>query len=213
MYLSNYANERLQQCMVNKHFKETQNYYTSEGLQWENVDWNFEDATVTEMEMGMDMIDKEDNDVHSESASISSKNMVKQQCNYHFTIAHFFGEVNYDASGFKEKNISTIPGHYLNMFHASTLSILKTLFPETELLSVKLHKKPLSASAQFKVCIVKLEKCKSSKSFVFCAGCFKCNFADIGQRRMFSSYLLKGIVHSTSISHSMKLLIHELHEV
>lgn len=140
---------------MRKNFIEKQLEFVSEGLQWENIESEYGESTaLTNLEICMTALDHSNNDVQpgdDEVGNSSSKNMTKKE-NHQLKIGHYFGDVMYNAKSFREKNSTTIPHEYLQVFRSSSLSLLITLFPENEALAAKLQKKTLSISAQYKVC-------------------------------------------------------------
>ncbi|KAK9074189.1 hypothetical protein SSX86_006786 [Deinandra increscens subsp. villosa] len=117
--LINYADERLHQHFIRHLFKLEQEDYESEGIDWRKVEFVdnqgcldlFEEKTVGILST----LDETSND--SEAASLTFFNKLKQRLSSTlsfndekgvFRVHHYAGEVQYDSTGFLEKNRYTL---------------------------------------------------------------------------------------------------------
>jgi len=148
--LINYTNEALQQQFNRTTFKEEEQVYTSEGIDFEHVE--FIDNQVV-----LDLIDAkphgillmlDDEIIVPQGSESKFMNRVESQHmrnekfrtdtqrrltdSLNFEIVHYAGIVNYNAKGFLEKNKDTLFQDAYDLLSTSQHAVLVELFPEEE---------------------------------------------------------------------------------
>ncbi|KAL5477102.1 hypothetical protein EMCRGX_G023847 [Ephydatia muelleri] len=187
----NFCNEKLQQLFIELTLKSEQEEYTNEGIEWEPVEY-FNNKVicdlVEERHKGiLAVLDEEclrpgdvsDSTflaklmktvpkhkhliVHETSGYEGRKTIGRNQ----FRLLHYAGEVTYNIEGFVDKNNDLL---YRSLKEVASLSsdiILKEVFPESELFSMK---RPPTAGTQFRTSLNQLMEILKTKepSYVRC---------------------------------------------
>ncbi|MED6174092.1 hypothetical protein PIB30_065619 [Stylosanthes scabra] len=144
----NYANERLQQHLIRHLFKDEQEDYESDGIEWTKIDFKDNQECVNLFEKKphslLSLLDEESN--FSKASDLTFANKLKQHLGTNpcfkgergraFSVRHYEGEVLYDTNGFLEKNRNTMPSDSIQ-FLASCKCELLPLFSKTFDLSLK----------------------------------------------------------------------------
>ncbi|XP_037704774.1 unconventional myosin-VIIb [Choloepus didactylus] len=148
----NFANEHLQQFFVQHVFTMEQEEYRSEAITWDYIHFTDNRPTLDLLALKpmsiISLLDEESrfpqgtdatllqklNSIHANNkAFLQSKNIHDAR----FGIAHFAGEVYYQAEGFLEKNRDVLSTDILTLVHTSTNKFLREIFklenPETKL--------------------------------------------------------------------------------
>ncbi|XP_054579020.1 unconventional myosin-VIIb isoform X2 [Eptesicus fuscus] len=139
----NFANEHLQQFFVQHVFALEQEEYRSEGVAWDFVGYTDNRPTLDLLALKplsiISLLDEESrlpqgtdatmlqklNSVHANNkAFLQPKNIHDAR----FGIAHFAGEVYYQAEGFLEKNRDVLSADILTLVHSSRNKFLRELF-------------------------------------------------------------------------------------
>ncbi|XP_060520743.1 unconventional myosin-Va isoform X2 [Cylas formicarius] len=137
----NYANEKLQQQFNQHVFKLEQAEYIREGIEWKMIDFydNQPCIDLIEAKLGvLDLLDEECKMPRGTDASWTEKLYSKCAKYSHFaktrfgtsgfTINHFADRVEYESSGFLEKNRDTVIEEQINAVKASRNKLLRRLF-------------------------------------------------------------------------------------
>lgn len=146
----NYANEKLQQQFSMHVFKLEQDEYVKEGIEWTRIDFydNQPCIDLIEAKLGiLDLLDEECRMPKGTDSSwteklyskcISYKNFAKPRFGTSaFKIVHFADEVEYESSGFLEKNRDTVVEEQIDVVRNSANKLVKKLFnPKTDQLDV-----------------------------------------------------------------------------
>uniref|UniRef100_H0XC39 Unconventional myosin-VIIb n=1 Tax=Otolemur garnettii TaxID=30611 RepID=H0XC39_OTOGA len=148
----NFANEHLQQFFVQHVFTMEQEEYRSEGIAWDYIHYTDNRPTLDLLALKpvsiISLLDEESrfpqgtditmlqklNSVHANNkAFLQPKNIHDTR----FGIAHFAGEVYYQAEGFLEKNRDVLSTDILTLVHSSKNKFLREIF-NLELAETKL---------------------------------------------------------------------------
>uniref|UniRef100_A0A7N9CI20 Myosin motor domain-containing protein n=1 Tax=Macaca fascicularis TaxID=9541 RepID=A0A7N9CI20_MACFA len=170
----NFANEHLQQFFVQHVFAMEQEEYRSENISWDYIHYTDNRPTLDLLALKpmsvISLLDEESrfpqgtdltmlqklNSVHANNkAFLQPKNIHDAR----FGIAHFAGEVYYQAEGFLEKNRDVLSTDILTVVYSSKNKFLRELFnlesAETRLDS---NKRPSTLAGQFKQSLDQLMK-------------------------------------------------------
>ncbi|XP_055322935.1 unconventional myosin-Ia [Sitodiplosis mosellana] len=179
--VNNYCSEKLHQSFLQNVFKNQQEIYLKEGLDWNKIDF-FDNYAIC------DLIDKHSygilnllDEPHIKSDEAYSLRV--QQCcagnpNFlpednnmmrkSFQIRHFAGQVSYAASGFMEKNADKIPRYISTGFFQSKLPLMQSLFPEGN--PNRTHRHPASVSTNIQLQLQSLLSLMQDRKthYIFC---------------------------------------------
>ena len=160
----NYVNEKLQQIFIDLTLKSEQEEYAKEGIKWTPVEY-FNNEVVCKLIEGKVgifslMDDKcaqkeatDDQLVGAFASTLAPKSkqfeLPKRAAATVFTVKHYAGDVQYDASGFIEKNKDTLFNDLLMLMSGSKLKLVQELFEDTRSDAEK-RKRPPTAGTQFK---------------------------------------------------------------
>uniref|UniRef100_A0ABD2WEW9 Unconventional myosin-Va n=1 Tax=Trichogramma kaykai TaxID=54128 RepID=A0ABD2WEW9_9HYME len=142
----NYANEKLQQQFNQHVFKLEQEEYLKEEIEWTFIDFydNQPCIDLIETKLGiLDLLDEECRMPKGSDASWAEKLYAKCGKHKHFAkprfgtsaflVDHFADRVQYETSGFLEKNRDTVVEEQIDVLRNADNSLLKKLFsPEDE---------------------------------------------------------------------------------
>ncbi|KAH1174526.1 hypothetical protein KIL84_008517 [Mauremys mutica] len=140
----NYANEKLQQHFNLHVFKLEQEEYMKEEIPWTFIDFcdNQPCIDLIEAKLGiLDLLNEECKMPKGSDASWAQKLYDKHLHNSPhfqkpkmsteaFIVRHFAGKVEYQCSGFLEKNQDTVHAELIGLLRASKSALLAELFPE-----------------------------------------------------------------------------------
>ncbi|MBZ3889845.1 Unconventional myosin-VIIb, partial [Sciurus carolinensis] len=172
----NFANEHLQQFFVQHIFTMEQEEYRSENISWDYIHYTDNRPTLDLLALKpmsvISLLDEESrlpqgtditmlqklNSVHANNkAFLKPKNIHDAR----FGIAHFAGEVYYQAEGFLEKNRDVLSADILTLVHSSKNKFLREIFnlePAETKLGHDSIKRPSTLAAQFKQSLDQLMK-------------------------------------------------------
>lgn len=187
----NFCNEKLQQLFIELTLKSEQEEYMNEGIEWEPVEY-FNNKVicdlVEERHKGiLAVLDEEclrpgdvsDSTflaklmktvpkhkhlvVHETSGYEDRKTIGRNQ----FRLLHYAGEVTYNIEGFVDKNNDLLYRSLKEVVSLSSDIILKEVFPESELFSMK---RPPTAGTQFRTSLNQLMEILKTKepSYIRC---------------------------------------------
>eukprot|EP01041_Mallomonas_annulata_P002899 gene2899-5689_t len=141
----NYANEKLQQKFTRDVFRNVQEEYQTEGIQWELISFKDNDSVLDLIEGKLGVIaclNEECVMPRGSDPSFLSKvrsaaaahpsfvvNLVKRD---EFTVMHYAGRVSYSVNGFVDRNKDALPGGISQLLGTSSNPLLQTLFDSTE---------------------------------------------------------------------------------
>ena len=179
----NYANENLQQFFVKYIFKLEQEEYTSEGINWKNIEFvdnqNILDMIGLKPMSIMALINEETvfpkgsdstlvAKLHSTHGTKSIYIKPKYENSILFGIQHFAGNVFYDPNGFLEKNRDSFNMDLKELVMKSSNAFLVDLFSTDDTLDTT--KKSITLSLQFRNSLEALMKTllACQPSFVRC---------------------------------------------
>lgn len=179
----NYANENLQQFFVKYIFKLEQEEYTSEGINWQNIEFvdnqNILDMIGLKAMSVMALINEETvfpkgsdktlvEKLHSTHGTKSIYIKPKYENSVLFGIQHFAGSVFYDPNGFLEKNRDSFNMDLKELVLKSSNAFLVDLFSVDDDLDTT--KKSITLSLQFRNSLELLMKTLQAcqPSFVRC---------------------------------------------
>ncbi|KAK9511427.1 hypothetical protein O3M35_000087 [Rhynocoris fuscipes] len=141
----NYANEKLQQQFNLHVFKLEQTEYIKEGIEWKFIDFydNQSCIDLIESKLGvLDLLDEECKMPRGSDTSWAEKLYSKCTKSAHFVkprfgsssflIKHFADKVNYDVTGFLEKNKDTVLEEQVAVLRGSTNKLMRSLFTDSE---------------------------------------------------------------------------------
>ncbi|NXJ04154.1 MYO5B protein, partial [Odontophorus gujanensis] len=139
----NYANEKLQQLFNLHVFKLEQEEYVAEGIPWVFIDFcdNQPCIELIEGRLGvLDLLNEECKMPQGSDGSWAQKLYQTHLGSSHFqkpkrptdafVVCHFAGKVEYQCSGFVEKNRDTVPEELVGLLRASKSALLTELFLE-----------------------------------------------------------------------------------
>jgi len=160
----NYVNEKLQQIFIDLTLKSEQEEYAKEGITWTPVEY-FNNEVVCKLIEGKvgifslmddkcaqkDASDEQLVGAFSTTLAPKSKQfeLPKRAAATVFVVKHYAGDVQYDASGFIEKNKDTLFNDLLMLMAGSKLKLVQELF-EDERSDAEKRKRPPTAGTQFK---------------------------------------------------------------
>uniref|UniRef100_A0A8B9K5S6 Myosin-IIIb-like n=1 Tax=Astyanax mexicanus TaxID=7994 RepID=A0A8B9K5S6_ASTMX len=141
----NLANEQLQYFFNHHIFLMEQNEYKEEGIQWETITFKDNkpilDLFLTKPIGILSLLDEQSAFPQATDGNFVDKLNSKFKANPHFevvrshsplfTIVHYAGKVQYNASGFLEKNRDNIPANIRTLFINSVTPLLSVLFSAT----------------------------------------------------------------------------------
>lgn len=141
----NLANEQLQYFFNHHIFLMEQNEYKEEGIQWETITFKDNkpilDLFQTKPIGILSLLDEQSAFPQATDGNFVDKLNSKFKANPHFevvrshsplfTIVHYAGKVQYNASGFLEKNRDNIPANIRTLFINSVTPLLSVLFSAT----------------------------------------------------------------------------------
>ncbi|XP_031619986.1 unconventional myosin-Ia isoform X2 [Contarinia nasturtii] len=179
--VNNYCSERLHQSFLQNIFKNQQEIYLKEGLDWNKIDF-FDNYAIC------DLIDKtnygilnllDEPHIKSDEAFLlrvqqccagnpnflpEDNNMLRKS----FQIRHFAGQVSYSATGFMEKNADKVPRYISTGLFHSKLPLMQSLFPEGN--PNRTHRHPASISSNIQMQLQSLlSLIKDRKThYIFC---------------------------------------------
>ena len=143
----NFCNEKLQQFFNHHMFVLEQEEYVREGIEWEMVDFGMDlEATIQLMEKPMGLLaileeetlfpkasdksfeDKLKDNLLGKSAVFLKKQPGSRDKNAHFAIAHYAGVVNYNLTGWLDKNKDPLNDTVVDMLKKSENDLVVYLF-------------------------------------------------------------------------------------
>ncbi|MCJ8748671.1 hypothetical protein PDJAM_G00167450 [Pangasius djambal] len=144
----NFTNEKLQQFFNHHMFVLEQEEYKKEGIVWEFIDFGMDLAACIELiekPMGIFSI-LEEECMFPKATDTSFKNKLYEQhlgkCNAfqkprpakgkaeaHFSLVHYAGTVDYNISGWLDKNKDPLNESVVQLYQKSSLKLLSTLYP------------------------------------------------------------------------------------
>ncbi|XP_034168493.2 myosin-IIIb isoform X1 [Pangasianodon hypophthalmus] len=141
----NLANEQLQYFFNHHIFLMEQNEYKEEGIQWETITFKDNkpilDLFLTKPIGILSLLDEQSAFPQATDGNFVDKLNSKFKANPHFevvrshsplfTVVHYAGKVQYNASGFLEKNRDNIPANIRTLFINSVTPLLSVLFAAT----------------------------------------------------------------------------------
>ncbi|XP_055305869.1 unconventional myosin-Vb isoform X2 [Sitodiplosis mosellana] len=158
----NYANEKLQQQFNQHIFKLEQEQYLSEGIDWTMIDFYDNQPCIELIESKLGILDLLDEECRVPRGSDESwVGKLNEKCakykhferarfgNASFVIKHFSDTVQYQSTGFLEKNRDTISKELVNVMRESNLPICRTLIALEERTSS--HGKETSLDGRVKI--------------------------------------------------------------
>ncbi|XP_053086627.1 myosin heavy chain, fast skeletal muscle-like [Pangasianodon hypophthalmus] len=144
----NFTNEKLQQFFNHHMFVLEQEEYKKEGIVWEFIDFGMDLAACIELiekPMGIFSI-LEEECMFPKATDTSFKNKLYEQhlgkCNAfqkprpakgkaeaHFSLVHYAGTVDYNISGWLDKNKDPLNESVVQLYQKSSVKLLSTLYP------------------------------------------------------------------------------------
>ncbi|KAL1140391.1 hypothetical protein AAG570_000323 [Ranatra chinensis] len=167
----NYANEKLQQQFNQHVFKLEQEEYLKENIEWKFIDFYDNQPCIDLIESKLGVLDLLDEECRMPKGSDSSwADKLYSKCTKYshfvkprfgtssFLIKHFADKVDYDVSGFLEKNRDTVIEEQVNVLRNSNNRLLHRLFKEHEedgkltvpKTKVRVSVQPKSSTTKFK---------------------------------------------------------------
>ncbi|XP_016142238.1 unconventional myosin-Ic-like isoform X1 [Sinocyclocheilus grahami] len=187
----NYCNEKLQQLFIELTLKSEQEEYEAEGIVWERVEY-FNNKIicdlVEEKHKGIIAVLDEECLRRGDASDITFLEKLEDTLSGHahfvthkmangkirkaigreeFRLVHYAGEVNYNVSGFLDKNNDLLYRHLKEVLCQSGNHIVSQCFHADELMD---QRRPETAATQFKLSLAKLMEILMSKepSYVRC---------------------------------------------
>ena len=175
----NYVNEKLQQYFIELTLKAEQEEYAAEGIQWTPIKF-FNNKIVCDLieakqPPGMfSVLDDVCFTMHAVDGDALDGKFVEKcrgffSSHLHFRaydggfgIKHYAGDVNYNSSGFTERNKDTVTNDLIDAIQSSSNQLLVSFFPEDT--SVKQAKRPTTAGFKIKTSAQDLIKALSACS-------------------------------------------------
>ncbi|GAB6032023.1 myosin I [Chamberlinius hualienensis] len=169
----NYANEKLQQQFNQHVFKLEQDEYVREKIEWKFIDFYDNQPCIDLIENKIGILDLLDEECKMPKGSDitwvqklydkckTSKHFEKPRLsNCAFMVCHFADKVQYESSGFLEKNRDTVMDEHLNILKASQYVLVAELFlDESEKKSLKpVPAKRVSVTTQSSTASVQTQK-------------------------------------------------------
>ncbi|XP_026105337.1 unconventional myosin-Ic-like isoform X2 [Carassius auratus] len=187
----NYCNEKLQQLFTELTLKSEQEEYEAEGVVWERVDYFNNEIIcdlVEEKHKGIIAVLDEECSRRGDASDISFLEKLEDTLGGHghfvthkmvngkirraigreeFRLVHYAGEVNYNVTGFLEKNNDLLYRHLKEVLCQAGNQIVSQCFHADELMD---QRRPETAATQFKLSLAKLMEILISKepSYVRC---------------------------------------------
>ncbi|CAH8437629.1 unnamed protein product [Dicrocoelium dendriticum] len=142
----NFANENLQQFFVQHIFKQEQEEYLSEGINWNHIDYVDNQNTLDLISLRpmniLALIDEESQFPQGTDNSLLDKLIVHHEkhpqfvrpcsnAEKRFGIQHFAGVVYYDVDGILDKSRDNFSSHLALLIKVSTNNFLKELFQDS----------------------------------------------------------------------------------
>ncbi|KAK1796571.1 hypothetical protein P4O66_009613, partial [Electrophorus voltai] len=143
----NFTNEKLQQFFNHHMFVLEQEEYKKEGIEWEFIDFGMDLAACIELiekPMGIFSILEEEcmfpkatdmtfknklYDQHlGKSATFQKPKPAKGKAEAHFSLVHYAGTVDYNITGWLEKNKDPLNDSAVQLYQKSSLKLLSNLF-------------------------------------------------------------------------------------
>uniref|UniRef100_A0A667XIV5 Myosin heavy chain, fast skeletal muscle-like n=1 Tax=Myripristis murdjan TaxID=586833 RepID=A0A667XIV5_9TELE len=143
----NFTNEKLQQFFNHHMFVLEQEEYKKEGIEWEFIDFGMDLAACIELiekPMGIFSILEEEcmfpkatdmtfknklNDQHlGKSAPFQKPKPAKGKAEAHFALVHYAGTVDYNVTGWLDKNKDPLNDSVVQLYQKSSLKLLSMLF-------------------------------------------------------------------------------------
>uniref|UniRef100_A0A8C2IY09 Myosin, heavy chain b n=1 Tax=Cyprinus carpio TaxID=7962 RepID=A0A8C2IY09_CYPCA len=144
----NFTNEKLQQFFNHHMFVLEQEEYKKEGIEWEFIDFGMDLAACIELiekPMGIFSILEEEcmfpkatdttfkNKLHDQhlgkSACFQKPKLVKGKPEAHFSLVHYAGTVNYNITGWLDKNKDPLNDSVTQLYQKSAMKLLAHLYP------------------------------------------------------------------------------------
>ncbi|XP_078729941.1 unconventional myosin-Ic [Lampetra fluviatilis] len=187
----NYCNEKLQQLFIELTLKSEQEEYESEGIEWEPVQY-FNNKIICDLveekfkgiisildeeclrpgdATDLTFLEKLERTVgehpHFLTHKLADQKTRKTMAREEFRLQHYAGEVNYNVSGFLDKNNDLLFRNLKEAMAGAENAILKQCFQRNELVD---KKRPETAATQFKGSLAQLMEILMSKepSYVRC---------------------------------------------
>nr|XP_039265787.1 LOW QUALITY PROTEIN: myosin-16-like [Styela clava] len=144
----NFTNEKLQQFFNHHMFVLEQEEYKKEGIEWEFIDFGMDlQACIDLLEkpMGVFSILEEESivpkatdttfknklyDTHEKTSDAFLKPKPGRKGNADFTVKHYAGNVDYNVTGWLEKNKDPLNESVVALFRKSNMKMFASLFPE-----------------------------------------------------------------------------------
>uniref|UniRef100_A0A8C1MU71 Unconventional myosin-Ic-like n=1 Tax=Cyprinus carpio TaxID=7962 RepID=A0A8C1MU71_CYPCA len=193
----NYCNEKLQQLFVELTLKSEQEDYETEGVRWERVEY-FNNKIicdlVEEKHKGIIAVLDEECLRRGDASDITFLEKLEDSLGGHahfvthkmangkirkaigreeFRLVHYAGEVNYNVSGFLDKNNDLLCRHLKEVLCQSGNHIVSQCFHADELMD---QRRPETAATEFKLSLAKLMEILMSKEPLY-VRCIKPNDA------------------------------------
>ncbi|XP_067860548.1 myosin-4-like [Heptranchias perlo] len=143
----NFTNEKLQQFFNHHMFVLEQEEYKKEGIEWEFIDFGMDLAACIELiekPMGIFSILEEEcmfpkasdttfknklYDQHlGKSSNFQKPKLVKGRAEAHFSLVHYAGTVDYNTTGWLEKNKDPLNETVVGLYQKSPMKLLSSLF-------------------------------------------------------------------------------------
>ncbi|CAJ1064185.1 unconventional myosin-Ic [Xyrichtys novacula] len=187
----NYCNEKLQQLFIELTLRSEQEEYETEGIAWEPVQY-FDNKIICDLieekHKGIISILDEECLRPGETCDVSFLEKLEDTLGGHphfvthklangktrrvlsreeFRLLHYAGEVNYNVTGFLDKNNKWLNRNPKEVMCQSENPILRHCFRRKEVID---QKRPVTAATQFKTSLMKLKEILMSKepSYVRC---------------------------------------------
>lgn len=136
----NYANEKLQQQFNQHVFKLEQEEYLKEGIVWNMIDFYDNQPCIDLIESKLGILDLLDDECRMPNGSdVSWVGKLNEKCSRYkhfekprfgtsaFLVKHFSDTVQYECSGFLEKNRDTVSKELVNVIQQSDMDFLRHL--------------------------------------------------------------------------------------
>ncbi|KAJ3598205.1 hypothetical protein NHX12_001716 [Muraenolepis orangiensis] len=161
----NFVNEKLQQIFIELTLKAEQEEYVQEGISWTPIDY-FNNKVVCDLIESklnppgiMSILDDVCATMHAkgEGADMTLLQKLQGQISSHehfsswnkgFVVHHYAGKVEYDVSGFCERNRDVLFNDIIELMQSSEFAFIKNLFPEN--LDAEKRGRPSTASTKIK---------------------------------------------------------------
>lgn len=147
-FLINYTNEKLQQFFNHQIFKLEQQIYEEENIDWSVIEFKDNQECLDLIEKRrppglLSILDEESKFPRATDESLIEKlhnNFDKKHSyyerprlkRYHFSVKHFAGSVEYDITGWREKNRDELPDHLVSLLQNSSSDFVSILYTGEE---------------------------------------------------------------------------------